>query len=853
MSIKQIIVLSIIIVFHTFSLCGQSVTIKGKVFDQDGSTPLSGAHIIISGRNNWTSSAINGDYALHLPLNERSTIVFSYVGYVNQSVTLIPKADSLINVVLKTDEWLSDAIVYGGARQMFNSNSNQISAISISPHIINQIPSTTGEADIMKTLQKFPGVTSMSDGTSGIYVRGGNYDQNLITIDGCVLYNSEHLRGYVSSINADMVENVVLYKGGFPAKYGSRISSVVDIGIKEGDLENYHGNISVGTLNSNIHLEGPIIKGRTSYNIGLRASYYELIALPTLRRIYKDSDLLNQFSKMDYYDVNLKLSHVVSNNDKVSMIFYLGKDYNQTSPNDSLFSYKHHNTTYKQYVEVDGYRNNLFKDNYGNIATGVTWAHRIRNGYSMNTKLNFSRFSYHQENFSEIMDSIAASPSGKLLEYVRDSSSIGYLSKIGDVSASVEFNNRLIDRHSMRWGIGVSLQSISPLVTINRDYHSIFYNINNSKYTEYKEKRDSTIGEAKQLQTYSVYFEDDINISDRWGVNGGLRVNLYGVKEKAYLSVEPRVSARFLLRDGMSLKASYSKMSQGVQILTSNNLVLPTNLWVHATKDIPIVTSHQFTAGYNYTIVNGLELTIEGYYKIMNNVIEYYDGASFMRTSSNWDEYVFVGDGRAYGVEFLLQKYIGKATGWISYTWSKSLRLFDRPNQELNASREFFAKNDRRHNLNIVFLYNFNKNFSFSATWRYLSGSRGSFAYAGIYGGDLIEMDPYTNPLSSEHSKVECTSEKEHSPIYFYKYLRYLTYKNKNDFMLPDIHSLDISFDCKIPLKTGLIGLNFSVTNVYNHKNITSVYRSTDRYRNVILKGICMFPIMPSVTIGYKF
>lgn len=731
-----------------------------------------------------------------------------------------------------------------GSRADFGVRSTQMSAVALPRLQVKVMPKLFGETDIFKVLQKLPGVQSSGDGTAGIYVRGGDYDQNLITLDGSTLYNAEHLKGFVSAVNADMVDNVVLYKGGFPARYGARLSSIVDIGIKEGDFEKYHGSIGIGMLSSRVNVEGPLIKGTTSFNIGVRASYFDAILMPLLEDIYDDADGLKAFADMDYYDINAKIVHRFSSKDKLSAVFYMGRDVNDSAPTDSKMNYSSPESI------IDNSRSNKTENEWGNIVSSIFYTHRPDDKLSLNTNLSFSRYDYRLKMYSEISEKCFSKDQNLISNEYIENSNVEYNSDINDLALSTDLNLRK-DRHNLRLGAKISMQKFGPITDVFKDTYRRRWT--GLKYEETFLLIDTVMGGNHNMHTLALYAEDDFKFNGKLNVNLGLRYSMYSVKGKAYHSLEPRAALRYLVNGKMSLKASYSRMAQGVHLLSSSNLVMPSDIWVPVTREIPLMTSDQWAVGVNYEPTGGFGVSVEGYYKTMNNVMEYAEGASYTRNNGDWQNQIVLGRGKACGVEFLIEKKTGKTTGWIGYTLAKSLRQFDSDKGIINGGKEFYAGNDRRHNFNLVFAHQFNKHWRISANWTFQSGRRGTISTKGIYGGKPEEYDPFSFIFSGDsYTQGETIYSSPDKALHFYKFLRYYTPNQRNGYVLPDVHRLDLSVNYTAFVGIGDMDVSLDVYNVYNRMNISNVYLG---YHNdqMVLKGVCMFPFMPSLSIALTF
>ena len=660
----------------------------------------------------------------------------------------------------------------------------------------------------------------------------------MITLDGSTLYNGEHLKGFVSAINAEMVDNVVLYKGAFPARYGSRLSSVIDIGVREGDFESYHGSASIGMLSSKVQAEGPIWKGRTSFNVAARASYFDAIVQPLLKSVYDNENAMEPYAKMNFYDVNAKLVHRFSERDRLSAVFYWGKDVSNSSPTDSETNFGSKSSEIRT-------KKNETKNNWGNLVSSLYWTHTAGDRFLMNVNASFSLYDYRlSQNVSGYYESRKM---GQLQRKTEEVSETRYDSKVKDASITADFRFRPVAAHDLRWGVKGSLQQLSPII------HAYSYNYDYTPTKETRMETDRTIGKRQNLLTASVYAEDDWTVASWLMANVGLRYSLFSVENKTYGSLEPRASVRFLLTPAMALKLSYARMAQGVHLLSSSNIVMPSDIWVPVTEKIPLMRSNQYAGGVNYEIMKGLEVSVEGYYKTMDNVLEYNNGASWLNCTGDWQSLVSLGKGRSYGVELMAQRSVGNTTGWVSYTWAKSLRTFDRPGQELNGGREFLAGNDKRHNFSIVVVQRLGQHWKLSASWTYQSGRRGILANTSMYGGVLQEWDPSFRPESSTLKEQEYMQNRDDAAHWAEMPGMFTTYRERNNYKLPDVHHLDVGITYSVNHRRfGASEVNLSFYNLYNQQNINSVYIGTNN-KKYVLKGICMFPFMPSLTYTLKF
>lgn len=613
---------------------------------------------------------------------------------------------------------------------------------------------------------------------------------------------------------------------------------MIDIGVREGDFESYHGSASIGMLSSKVQAEGPIWKGHTSFNVAARASYFGAIVQPLLKSVYDNKKAMEPYAKMNFYDVNAKLVHRFSESDRLSAVFYWGKDVSNSSPTDSETKFESKSGEIRT-------KKNETKNNWGNLVSSLYWTHTAGDRFLVNVNASFSLYDYRlSQNVSGYYESRKM---GQLQRKTEEVSETRYDSKVKDASITADFRFRPVAAHDLRWGAKGSLQQLSPII------HAYSYNYDYTPTKETRMETDRTIGKRQNLLTASIYAEDDWTVAPWLMANVGLRYSLFSVENKTYGSLEPRASVRFLLTPAMALKLSYARMAQGVHLLSSSNIVMPSDIWVPVTEKIPLMRSNQYAGGVNYEIMKGLEVSVEGYYKTMDNVLEYNNGASWLNCTGDWQSLVSLGKGRSYGVELMAQRSVGNTTGWVSYTWAKSLRTFDRPGQELNGGREFLAGNDKRHNFNIVVVQRLGQHWKLSASWTYQSGRRGILANTSMYGGVLQEWDPSFRPESStlkEQEYMQNPNEAEHwaeMPGMF------TTYRERNNYKLPDVHHLDVGITYSVNHRRfGASEVNLSFYNLYNQQNINSVYIGTND-KKYVLKGICMFPFMPSLTYTLKF
>jgi len=802
------------------SVFSQNATISGYITDGATNETLINASVFDS---NAKKGAVTNDYGFFSITLPRGSVAmqFSYIGYSTQSLNFKLTKDTVINIRLKQHTTLSEITVLGTKREI-GVKGSQMSTIEVPVSLIKSVPVLFGETDVIKVLQLLPGIKAGTEGSAGFYVRGGGPDENLFLLDGVPIYNVNHAAGFFSAFNADAIKNVTLYKGGFPARFGGRLSSVVDIRMNDGNNQKLKGNVTVGLISSKINLEGPLFSEKTTFNISARRTYLDILAQPIIKMAAKAENTGGGDVKAGYYfyDLNAKVSHKFSDKDRLYLSAYMGDDVVYSDFQDSYNVQS--NTTSESRMQMDW--------NWGNLITALRWNRIINNKLFMNTTATYSRYRFNMllGNTEEVTVKNPAS-------YSFEKMSVGYNSGIEDMGLKVDFDYSPNTANEVKFGANYTNHAFKPGVQVFKS---------KSQNDTLTQNRDTTFGDANIFaHEASLYVEDNITLNSFLKLNAGLHYSAFYVQNQFYHSLQPRLSVRAMLTDLLSVKASYASMSQYIHLLSNSSLSLPTDLWVPVTKRIEPMRSHQYSAGVFYELGKLFDLSIEGYYKSMNNLIEYKDGASFLSSSSGWEDKVSVGRGWAYGVEFLAQKTVGKTTGWVGYTWSKTERLFDRPGQEINFGRVFPAKYDRRHDISLVVAHKFSEKFDIAATWVYSTGNAGSLA-----------LQNYSQPTLPES-------------VDYFNFNRSLPHLSaRNNYRMPSYQRLDLGANFHKQKKYGVRTWSFGVYNAYNQMNPFFIYPDYD-YGYVYdygtqsgmpvmtrsLKKITIFPLIPSFSYSYKF
>ena len=793
-------------------------TVSGYVTDAESGERLIGATVYDTISHQGTVTNTAGFYTLTLSNGSSCALIASYVGYAPSTPFVTDRMQSH-HFVLNSSTKLQEVTITG--HQSISAPENvQMSAIEVPVSQILAIPALGGEVDVLKAIQLLPGVQAGGEGNAGLYVRGGGPDENLVMLDGAPLYNINHAMGMFSVFNADAIKNVTLYKGNFPARFGSRLSSVIDVRQKEGNNMFWHGGISVGLISSKLNFEGPIFgkaqldslkqgyspRAKTTFNISARRTYFDAFTAPIIAAVVRgEGDHMSLWTGYYFYDVNARLCHTFSEKDRLSVGVYNGGDVEYLNMHETQ--------------DADNKYHFDMRYAWGNTLASIDWQHTINHQLFLNTRLHYTGY-YCQMN--QAMNMLTTDENGSS----DFDQKLGYNSMIHDVSASTQLEYSPNQKHQVVAGVQYTYHYFRPSV----QNHYIFAESDTSAAIL---REDTTIGgDILHGHEVAIYVEDTYTPIHWFRLNYGARFSMYGISGKVYPSIEPRIGARFLLHKDVALKMSYSYMSQYVHLLSSSQVSMPSDLWVPVTRDIPPMRSMQVAAGISYNICDQVELSVESYYKRSLNLLEYKEGATFMGYTDDWQKQVEVGNGWSYGVELLAQRKIGPVTGWIGYTWSRSMRQFD----NINNGKPFHAKYDREHDISITLQYQITPRIDVAGTWVYATGNRGTLVTQRYYDSDWVGY-----------------------------------FKERNGYKMPDYHRLDLAVNIHFPHKYSQQGkkgkedsyygrggwlrnaehiLNISCYNVYCHMN--PVFIEQDVF-NGKLYQVSIFPILPSISYHFKF
>lgn len=758
----------------------------------DGETVLNATVLDLDTRVGTLTNE-HGFFSLTLP-EGRHRVRFSYVGLCERVETVDLSGDKRLDISLQEDNRLEEVVVTADLNSPLLTT--QTGKTSLTVRELATGYALLSSPDVVKTLQTLPGVAAGTELVSGLYVHGGGNDQNLFLLDGTPLYQVNHLGGLFSAFNTDVVKNIDFYKSGFPARYGGRLSSVVDVRTDDGDMKQLHGSLSLGLIDGRLHLEGPLRKERTSFSVAMRRTWADVVTAPTMALLNRSShDKLN--TRYAFYDFNAKLTHVFSPRSRADLSFYMG--------NDRL---KVDNTAYAQ--GIDQFDRTRFDLQWGNLTASLNWKYLFSPQlFATFTAVYTRNRSVCDYSYEERLTDPDGNPLGSLTERLSRST-------INDVGCRVEMDYRPGGGHHLRWGTDYLLRAFRPQTVGNRDY------------SVEAGRRDTLAAQTSSFyrgHELSLYAEDDVAVLPCLSLNAGIRYTLFRVDATAYQSVEPRAALRYQCAAGIVLKASYAEMSQYMHQLSNTYLNLPTDYWVPSTADVRPMRSRQYALGlYMQFPALRLRVDVEGFYKTMTGLLEYDGGNQLTPSADDWTTLVRRGRGKAYGAEVCLGWERGTTSFVAAYTLSWSRRLFP----------DFYSgwypdKFDNRHKLDLTLRHRFNARIEAVASWTCRSGNR------------------FTVPQQQADAPLlpgwDGTGDE-----------RLWVYEQPNNVALPLYHRLDLGVNFHRTTRRGFERIwNVSVYNAYCRTNALYaevVQRPDGTFRG---KARGVFPIVPSFSYTLKF
>ncbi|MCF1420896.1 TonB-dependent receptor [Mangrovimonas futianensis] len=769
-------------------------SISGTIKDQSNGETLMGATVYLEGSNFGTTTNEYGFFSLQAP-EGNYTLIISFIGYntVKQDVNLNKKLN--FNLELEESSMALDEVIINAEQsESISLRDPQMSVSKLNAKTIKQIPVVLGEADVVKSIQLLPGVTNNGEGSAGFHVRGGAADQNLVLLDEAIIYNTSHLFGFISVFNADAIKDIRLYKGDIPAKYGGRISSVLDVRQKDGNSKEFDLNGGIGLISSRLSSESPLFNQKGSFLVAGRASYAQLF-MPLIEDVQDD--------KISFYDLNLKTNYELNQNNRLYLSGYFGRDGFTLS--------------------------DLIENNYGNISGNLRWNHVFNDKLFSNLSLIYSKYDYRIIlDFIEL-DWLADIQNYNLKYdfgyYVNNRlkldfgiSGISYKLNPGEVSPTSETSSinylKLDDKRAFEGSFYVGAEhELSEKLNLNYGFrYSYFSRLGGQPISQY-------------VNDAPVVYNNQIGIYER----GEVASETYykkGESIKSFGNFEPRIGLSYQMNDQTALKASYTKSTQYLHLLSNTSSVTPLDVWTPSGPYVEPQISHQYALGYYKKLMdNAFSLELETYYKQIDNRIDYIDGSDLIG-NNNIETEILNGEARAYGLEVLFRKNKGNLTGWLSYTLSKSEQRTLGGNAGgpgINNGDWYNTPYDRTHDISVTGMYKLNDKWTFSSNFIFQTGR------------------PVTYPNGQ----------------YEYEGLSIASYSNRNEDRLPSYHRLDLSATLTPRKNAGRKWKSewvFGIYNVYNRRNAASISFSQNRQTGMNeATRISIFGAIPSVSYNFKF
>ncbi|MFW5820041.1 MAG: TonB-dependent receptor [Bacteroidota bacterium] len=779
---KKLLLLSLIVIACSSALIRgndlpeKSYTLSGHIRDSETGEELIGATVYVKELGDGTVTNAYGFYSISLAEGSYS-IAYSYVGYRTKEFTINFSTDIVKNVELEKSASELEEVVVSTEKKNINITSLEMGTSKLPIESIRQIPAFMGEVDVIKAIQLLPGVQSASEGSSGFSVRGGGTDQNLILLDEATVYNASHLLGFFSVFNNDAVKDVKLYKGDIPARYGGRLSSLLDVRMKDGNLRRFSGSGGVGTISSRLTLEGPIIKDKTSFLMAGRRTYADLFLPLSKNEEIRESELF-------FYDLNGKVNHIINDNNRIFLSGYFGRDV---------------------------FANQFASMKFGNKTMSFRWNHLF-------SKKLFSNFSFIYSAYDYELGTPEDQPSA-----------FRWKSSLNNYGFKADFNLYANPLSTFYFGISSVYHVFSPGIAKGIGEETIF--------NEFK------VPDNYALE-HGVYAMGEEKIGYRWSVKYGIRLSgfqnigdatvydfdknyevvdssVYERREffNNFFGLEPRLGVNFTLNDNNSLKASYSRTRQYLQLAKNSTAGTPLDIWFSASPNIKPQIADQVSLGiFKNFRQHTIETSVETYYKYMKNTIDFRDHAQLLLNPQLEGE-VRTGNSWSYGLEFLVRLTEEKISGWVSYTLSKTRRQIE----SINNGEPYDAPYDKPHDVSVVFNYRINNAWSVGANWVFSSGL------------------PYTFPTGRYEILGKIL------PVY----------SDRNAYRFDNYHRLDFSVNYKIkkPGRRWISEWNISVYNVYGRKNTWAInfVQEENNPNRTYAEKTYLFSVIPAITYNFKF
>lgn len=786
----------------------QRHTLSGYVKDENGETLINATVYDLTTHQGAMTNAY-GFFSLTLP-EGRHELRISYIGFNDKHETISLNADEHKDIMLSEDKShnLNEVVVTADLNSPLINT--QTGKRSLSRDDIKTEFSLFSSPDVVKTLQRMSGVEEGMELASGLYVHGGNNDENLYLIDGTPLYSVNHTLGLFSSFNADVVKNVDFYKSGFPARYGGRLSSIVDVRTADGDFHHFHGSYRIGLLDGGVQLEGPIRKGKTSFNFGLRRSWLDIITRPAFAIYNKTKSAEDDELTLNYFfhDLNAKVTNIFSDRSRMSLSMYSGQDGLTTDSKSDYSDDSYYGTT----IYKDDEKN---KYTWGNINVALDWQYQ----FSPKLFANFTAVYTHNRDKLETTEDEGTMLNGKtdVVDWTRHF----YHSTINDLGYRMAFDYRPNPHHHIRFGTDYTWHAFHPQTKDDMTR----YGDSNSIDTTSVVSRNNV-----KAHEWNLYGEDEITINSHWSLNAGVNASLFHIQDKNFTSVDPRFAMKYQARPWLSFKASWTTMTQYVHKISNSVLELPTDYWVPTTRKLNPMKSWQTAAGIYMQPDKHWLVSLEGYYKVSHHLLQYNSWSGLEPPAASWETVVMDGRGRYYGMEVdaTYKTHALMLQGSYTLSWNKRKYPDFYPDW-------YYDKFDNRHKINLSARWNISKKVSMYAVWNYHTGNHITIPTQYVHRPETLPdgVPTYDNDQGNSDDFI---------------------FERPNNFKLPAYHRLDLGFDFHHTTKHGHERIwNLSLYNVYCHLNSLWVDLDFNHEGKFVIKNRAYIPIIPSFSYTIKF
>ncbi len=788
-------------------------TVSGHVRDAQGETLINATVYDLTTRQGTMTNEY-GYYSLTLPEGEHQLRI-TYVGFQQQTINLDLTEHRVQDIHLDATPQLQEVVITADLNSPVIGT--QMGKRSLGQTDIKTEFALFSSPDVVKTLQRMSGVQEGIELASGLYVHGGNGDENLFLLDGTPLYSVNHSLGLFSSFNADMVKNVDFYKSGFPARYGGRLSSVVDVRTNDGNMQEWHGSYRIGLLDGSVHFEGPIQQGKTSLNVGLRRSWLDVLSEPVFT-------IVNHFNKEErirvnynFHDLNAKLTHIINDRQRLSLSLY--------SCGDGLTAKNDLDDGKDGRIDIEKTDNHM---HWGNLNAALDWNLTLSPRLMGNIT---AVYTHNRANISYYDDWRYGNPNNLNISHNEHST----CSVIDDVGYRALFDYRPSPRHHIRFGHDYTFHQFRP-----QTKSQLFFAGTNECDTLRNSSRNRQTGHE-----LSIFAEDQLTLSDRWSLNGGANLSLFLAGSKTYAALDPRVAVKYQLRPNLSLKASYTMMSQYVHKISNSFLDLPSDYWVPTTERTRPMHSHQLAAGiyFSHSSMGGggggshWTLSLEGYYKLTRHLLQYNSWLGLEPPAASWDTEVMDGRGLFYGLEADAQYKNERVQVDAAYTLSWNKRKFDDFYEHW-----YYDKFDNRHKLNITARLHLTRNTEMYAAWTFHTGNRMTLATQYV---KFATMPGYDEDIHDDFHQGGHT---------FWENRQDFIFERPNNIVMPAYHRLDLGVNIHHRTKHGHERIwNWSIYNAYCHLNTMWTKVKQDNDYRFYVKCYGYIPIIPSFSYTIKF